>query len=266
MARISRIGRGGASTSGMPRQTAPACSTRAAWPGTAWQRGVLQAWTGPLQPASRTLSGLPTGMCWPALPRTQVRTETKPCPCCPRVRPQATFAETRRPSLGVRGVPCFYAENRLSLPGCLPFAKLRAPLPACMRRKRARPAGLSGLWASLSAWPAEAAHLRKIPRCGRIPHRSCQSRLLRCGKPSGTAFAGDAIFRDAPGTTEYPGGDAGTLAGTLPSVAASLPAGTRLFSGRSAPPKRPGDARLLVSDAAWAAPVLLSAAPLARSF
>ena len=38
--------------------------------------------------------------------------------------------------LGVRGVPYFYAENRLSLPGCLPYAELRAAIAGLLAQEK----------------------------------------------------------------------------------------------------------------------------------
>ena len=38
--------------------------------------------------------------------------------------------------LGVRGVPYFYVENRLSLPGCLPFAELRAAIAGLLAQEK----------------------------------------------------------------------------------------------------------------------------------
>ncbi len=49
------------------------------------------------------------------------------------------------------------------------------------------------------------------------------------------AFVGDTVFRGAPGTPEFPGGDARALAASLAGEIASLPGETMLCSGHSAP-------------------------------
>lgn len=49
----------------------------------------------------------------------------------------------------------------------------------------------------------------------------------------GCAFAGDTIIGGGMGITDFPGGDAATLAGSIRTKILSLPADTRLFCGHS---------------------------------
>ena len=72
--------------------------------------------------------------------------------------------------------------------------------------------------------------LEAIPAPGHTPDS-----VVYYSRCDGIAFVGDTVFRGAPGTPEFPGGDERALAGTLAGVIASLPEGTVLYSGHSGP-------------------------------
>ena len=83
---------------------------------------------------------------------------------------------------------------------------------------------------SRPAFTAGRLALEAFPAPGHTPDSVVY--YSRCG---GIAFVGDTVFRGAPGTPEFPGGDERALAGTLAGVIASLPEGTVLYSGHSGP-------------------------------